>query len=87
MMRTGKVYIYAEDPKAIVILESPHPSAGKEAYAYIKKRVPAANIGVMGARDIQTLRRTQRELKPTHVTRDVNKFLKAVYHTKNKTLA
>ncbi|MBT2744185.1 hypothetical protein [Bacillus sp. ISL-77] len=86
-MRKSKVYIYSTDAKALIILEAPHPNAGKEAYNLIKERIPTASIGIMGAKDIQTLRRTHRELKPTHVTKDVDKFLKAVSTLKNKVYA
>jgi hypothetical protein len=89
-MRNSKVYIYSEGAKAIIILEAPHPNAGKDAYSYLKGHLghlPTVNLGVMGAKDIQTLRRTNRELKPTHVTKDINKFLKAVSSVKNKAFA
>lgn len=86
-MRESKVYIYSEAAKAIIILETPHPSAGKDAYSMIKRHIPSANIGIMGARDIQTLRRTHRELKPTHVTKDINKFLKAAAVIKSSAYA
>jgi hypothetical protein len=76
MMKKSKVYIYSTGTESTLILEAPTPFAGKEAYAYIKRHVPTVNIGVLGAKDIQTLYRTHRELNLTPVIKDVKKFVK-----------
>lgn len=76
MMKKSKVFIYSTSPNSVFILETPTPVAGKAAYSYIKEHVPSANIGVIGARDIQTLCRTHREMKPTSIVKDVKKFVR-----------
>ncbi|MEK4951964.1 hypothetical protein NST12_16855 [Bacillus sp. FSL W8-1127] len=85
-MKSSKVYISLTTKNITVILEAPTPVDGRNAYRFIKEHVPSANLSIYGARDIQTLRRTHRELKPTRVVRDVNKFLQAVTSTMKKTI-
>jgi hypothetical protein len=79
----SKNFIYSADTKELIILESLYPNSCKATYEYIKELIPTANIEVMGARDIQTLLRAHRELRPAHISRDMYKFLKDISKSKD----
>jgi hypothetical protein len=84
MMYRSKVFIYSADTNDLIILESFFPNSCKDTYEYIKELIPTANIEVMGAKDIHTLLRAHRELRSTHISRDIYKFLKGISKSKNE---
>ncbi|WP_035019853.1 hypothetical protein [Anoxybacillus flavithermus] len=74
----SKVYIISVTDDKSVILELPSTKEAKIAYKYIRSKTPEASIGVYGARDLQTFRRTQRTIGSATVTRSVETFVKAL---------
>ncbi|UZH07759.1 MULTISPECIES: hypothetical protein [Heyndrickxia] len=75
MMEQSKVYISLKAGTASLILETPTATDGQEAYQQIKSKIPSANLGIYGARDIQTLLRSHREFKAPRVFTDIEKFI------------
>jgi hypothetical protein len=56
------------------ILELSYHQA-KDIYRKIKASYPDASIGVFGAKDLETFRRTQRSLAAYPVTKSITEFL------------
>jgi hypothetical protein len=73
----SKVYICSRDryKRVIGVLEVPTSGAAKEAYDRIKSVIPDVSIGVYGARDLATLRRTQRTLDTSKVFKNLPEFI------------
>lgn len=82
-MRRSRTFIYSTNSKNTLILEAPTPDAGKTAFLYIKDIMPMADIGIFGAKDINTLRRTNRDLKSILLIKDIDVYVKALSEVKN----
>jgi hypothetical protein len=76
----SKVYICSRDryKRVIGVLEVPTTVAAKEAYDRIKASIPDVSIGVYGARDLATLRRTQRTLDTSKVFKTLPEFIEQI---------
>ncbi len=81
--RMSKVFIYSGDTKELIIAESLDTNTAKDTYKHIKKLIPTANMEVLGARDLQTLLRTNRELRTINMTTNIYQFLKDISKSKN----
>lgn len=60
------------------ILEVSTPVEAKETFIKIKARAPRSNYAVFGAKDIETLKRTQPSLSVAKVTNSLDEFIHAV---------
>ncbi|WP_273837302.1 hypothetical protein [Guptibacillus sedimenti] len=76
----GKMYLYSKgsDPEGpIKILEVSSSVQAKAAFRELKQ-LPGVSIGVFGARDMATLRRTQRTLDTSNVFKDLYDFSRSI---------
>lgn len=76
----GKMYLYSKgsSPEGpIKILEVSSSVQAKAAFHQLKQ-IPGVSIGVFGARDMATLRRTQRALDTSNVFKDLHDFSKSI---------
>jgi hypothetical protein len=71
----SKVYILAKDGKNQIVLEVPSAKAGEQAFHIIKEKFPDVDIAVYGAKNINTLRRTHREMPGMKIFRDFKRFM------------
>ena len=71
----SKMYLYTGSYGNIKILEISSSQPVKDIYKTIKARVPKASIGIYGARDFETLQRTQRNLGNFNLYKSVEEFI------------
>jgi hypothetical protein len=78
-MKMSKVYItvgISKKRSKSVVLELEGIDAAKSLYKKIQENLPGVSVGVYGARDAATLRRSHRNLKPTIITNNIPEFIK-----------
>lgn len=79
-LKMGKMYLYSQgsSPEGpIKILEVSSSVQAKSAFRQLKQ-LPGVSIGVLGARDMATLRRTQRTFDTSDVYKDLQDFAKSI---------
>ena len=71
----SKMFLYTGSYGNMKILEISSSQPVKDIYKTIKTRVPGASIGIYGARDFETLQRTQRNLGKFNLYKCVEEFI------------
>lgn len=59
------------------------PQKAKTVYSTIKRDLPGVSVGVYGARDLATLKRSQRTLKPENISDSVPELVSKVKKSGN----
>lgn len=71
--KNGKTFAVTVEPEKVKI-----------AYRDIKEDLPGVSIGVYGARDLVTLKRAQRTLKPENIVESVPELVRTVKSVSSK---
>ncbi|SHF25985.1 hypothetical protein [Desulforamulus putei] len=74
----SRLYLYSKCQGSTGLLEIASSQEVKDAYKRIKASVPGASIGVYGAKDFATLRRTHRNLTNYSIYHSVDEFISKI---------